>query len=69
MEGIMKSPTRIIQEDSPEKGDEFGELAEAFNSMAEKLDDYENSNLAKIISKGKNRCHHQQHEGPHHRLR
>ncbi len=31
------------------KGDEFGELAEAFNSMAEKLDDYENSNLAKII--------------------
>jgi len=31
------------------KGDEFGELAEAFNSMAEKLDAYENSNLAKII--------------------
>lgn len=32
-----------------EKGDEFGELAEAFNSMAEKLDEYNNSNLAKII--------------------
>lgn len=31
------------------KGDEFGELAEAFNAMAQKLDDYENSNLAKII--------------------
>ena len=32
-----------------EKGDEFGELAEAFNLMAQKLDDYNNSNLAKII--------------------
>ena len=32
-----------------DKGDEFGELAEAFNSMAEKLDEYNNSNLAKII--------------------
>ena len=31
------------------KGDEFGELAEAFNTMAQQLDDYENSNLAKII--------------------
>lgn len=28
--------------------DEFGELAQAFNSMAEKLDEYEHSNLAKI---------------------
>jgi PAS domain S-box-containing protein len=32
-----------------EKGDEFGELADAFNSMAQKLDEYNNSNLAKII--------------------
>jgi PAS domain S-box-containing protein len=32
-----------------QKGDEFGELAEAFNIMAQKLDDYNNSNLAKII--------------------
>jgi PAS domain S-box-containing protein len=28
--------------------DEFGELVHAFNSMAEKLDEYEHSNLAKI---------------------
>ncbi|WP_153798495.1 sensor histidine kinase [Foetidibacter luteolus] len=31
-----------------EQHDEFGELANAFNSMAQKLDDYESSNLAKI---------------------
>ena len=29
--------------------DEFEELATAFNSMAEKLDNYENSNLAKLM--------------------
>jgi signal transduction histidine kinase len=29
--------------------DEFGELASAFNTMAKKLDDYENSNLAQLI--------------------
>ena len=29
--------------------DEFEELANAFNSMAEKLDNYENSNLAKLL--------------------
>lgn len=29
--------------------DEFGELANAFNSMAEKLDEYEHSNLSKIM--------------------
>jgi len=30
-------------------GDEFGELANAFNQMASRLDDYENSNLSKLI--------------------
>ncbi len=29
--------------------DEFGELVNAFNSMAEKLDEYEHSNLSKIL--------------------
>jgi signal transduction histidine kinase len=32
-----------------ENGDEFGELADAFNIMAKRLDEYNNSNLAKII--------------------
>jgi signal transduction histidine kinase len=32
-----------------DKTDEFGELAVAFNSMAKQLNNYENSNLAKII--------------------
>jgi PAS domain S-box-containing protein len=30
------------------QGDEFGELANAFNNMAEKLDEYEHSNLAQV---------------------
>src|SRR5579872_929875 len=30
------------------QGDEFGELALAFNTMAQKLDEYENSNLAQV---------------------
>src|SRR5204862_6024807 len=29
--------------------DEFGELANAFNTMAERLDEYEHSNLSKIL--------------------
>lgn len=31
-----------------EQKDEFGELADAFNTMAERLDEYENSNLAQL---------------------
>ena len=29
--------------------DEFGDMANAFNSMAEKLDEYEHSNLSKVM--------------------
>lgn len=32
-----------------DRDDEFGELAEAFNQMAERMDEYEHSNLAKIL--------------------
>lgn len=32
-----------------ESEDELGEMAQAFNTMAKKLDDYEHSNLAKIL--------------------
>ena len=32
-----------------ERKDEFGEMAKAFNQMAEKLDEYEHSNLARMI--------------------
>jgi NtrC-family two-component system sensor histidine kinase KinB len=30
-------------------GDEFGQLARSFNAMAQKLDEYEHSNLAKVL--------------------
>ncbi|HTB08047.1 MAG TPA: ATP-binding protein [Bacteroidia bacterium] len=50
MEGIKQVANKnYSQRVHIENGDEFGELADAFNSMAQKLDEYNNSNLAKII--------------------
>jgi PAS domain S-box-containing protein len=59
--GIISDPIRSLSEGILEiarknykkriylrQDDEFGDLAGAFNMMAEKLDEYENSNLAKI---------------------
>ncbi len=49
-EGIKQIANRnYTQRIHIEKGDEFGELAEAFNLMAHELDEYNNSNMAKII--------------------
>lgn len=58
---IISTPVRLLNDGIREitnknygkriylkQDDEFGELANAFNSMAEKLDEYEHSNLAKI---------------------
>ena len=59
--GVIAEPIRILSEGITavankhyekrihlEQKDEFGELAAAFNTMAEKLDEYENSNLAQL---------------------
>jgi len=59
--GIISNPIRILNEGIREianknyykrihlkQHDEFGDLANAFNSMAEKLNEYENSNLAQL---------------------
>jgi PAS domain S-box-containing protein len=59
--GIISSPIRSLSEGFQEianknykkriylkQGDEFGDLANTFNIMAQKLDEYENSNLAQI---------------------
>ena len=51
---LLNEGIRAISEKNYDKriylnqDDEFGELVSAFNSMAEKLDEYENSNLAQI---------------------
>ena len=59
--GIISGPVRLLSEGITaiankdygkrirlDSGDEFGELAHAFNVMAEKLDEYEHSNIAQI---------------------
>jgi PAS domain S-box-containing protein len=59
--GVIAEPIRVLSEGIAavankhyekrihlEQKDEFGELAAAFNTMAEKLDEYENSNLAQL---------------------
>jgi PAS domain S-box-containing protein len=48
-ESIKKIAAKSYEERLREhSNDEFGELAKAFNSMAEKLDEYEHSSLAKL---------------------
>ncbi len=48
-ESIKKIADKSYEERLREQSnDEFGELAKAFNSMAEKLDEYEHSSLAKL---------------------
>jgi len=59
--GVVANPIRVLSEGiiavanknynkriHLEQKDEFGDLAGAFNSMAEKLDEYEHSNLAQL---------------------
>ncbi|WP_020599359.1 sensor histidine kinase [Spirosoma panaciterrae] len=48
--GIKQIASRNFEERLHFKSsDEFGELARSFNSMAQKLDEYEHSNLAKVL--------------------
>lgn len=49
-QGIKQVTNRNFEERlHVESSDEFGELARSFNRMAEKLDEYEHSNLARIL--------------------
>ncbi len=48
--GIRQISSRNFEERIMVKSsDEFGELARSFNSMAQKLDEYEHSNLARVL--------------------
>jgi two-component system, NtrC family, sensor histidine kinase KinB len=48
--GIRQVASRNFEERlSFRSNDEFGELARSFNSMAQKLDEYEHSNLARVL--------------------
>ncbi|HEX9956534.1 MAG TPA: histidine kinase dimerization/phospho-acceptor domain-containing protein, partial [Fibrella sp.] len=49
-QGIKQIASRNFEERlHMRSGDEFGELAQSFNSMAQKLDEYEHSTLAKVL--------------------
>lgn len=55
---LTESIRRVTERNFSERlhfssSDEFGELAHTFNRMAEKLDEYENSNLQKLMSEKK----------------
>ncbi|MFN8355826.1 MAG: ATP-binding protein [Spirosomataceae bacterium] len=55
---LTESIRRVTERNFSERlhftsSDEFGELARTFNRMAEKLDEYENSNLQKLLSEKK----------------
>ena len=60
--GVISGPVNALSEGIAEiagknyskrihldQDDEFGELAQAFNTMAEKLDEYDHSNLARVL--------------------
>ena len=53
-EGIKQIAQKNYRERLPvESGDEFGEMAYSFNIMAEKLEEYDNTNINQILSEKK----------------